>query len=173
MAVESTPITSEALQATVRRLLPSQVGFGSDLEATNLIQPVIDITPSAEGTQLPFALQTSLDSSSSRVGISNATTTLTTESGFYKIILRAVGSAVFNTSNYVALTLIVNGVSTTLFRHVVTQYQNSELNDVIFVPNVSSLTLEASSTAVEAYSTLRKIADVYGNLQNPTNFTFE
>ena len=48
MAVETAPVTSEALQSTVRRLLPSQQGFGSDLEATNLIQPVIDLTPTAE-----------------------------------------------------------------------------------------------------------------------------
>ena len=36
-------ITSEALQATIRRLLPSQTGFGDDLQATNLITPIIDL----------------------------------------------------------------------------------------------------------------------------------
>ena len=33
---EITTITSESLQAEVRRLLPSQRGFGSDLEAPEL-----------------------------------------------------------------------------------------------------------------------------------------
>ena len=47
-------ITSEALQATVRRLLPSQQGFGEDLQASNVITPVIDLTPTAEGSQLPI-----------------------------------------------------------------------------------------------------------------------
>ena len=45
-------ITSEALQATIRRLLPSQQGFGEDLQASNVITPVIDVTPTAEGLSL-------------------------------------------------------------------------------------------------------------------------
>ena len=44
-------ITSEALQATVRRLLPSQQGFGEDLQATTVVTPIIDLTPSAEGSE--------------------------------------------------------------------------------------------------------------------------
>ena len=48
-------ITSEALQATIRRLLPSQQGFGEDLQATNVVQPIIDLTPTAEGTVLPVS----------------------------------------------------------------------------------------------------------------------
>ena len=54
-------ITSEALQATVRRLLPSQQGFGEDLEASNVIQPIIDLTPTAEGNQLPFNLASAIN----------------------------------------------------------------------------------------------------------------
>ena len=54
-------ITSEALQATVRRLLPSQQGFGEDLQASNVILPVIDLTPTAEGSQLPNDLARSLN----------------------------------------------------------------------------------------------------------------
>ena len=46
------PIVSEALQATVRRLLPSQNGFGEDLQASNVIVPIVNLTPSAEGTEL-------------------------------------------------------------------------------------------------------------------------
>ena len=38
-------LTSEALQATIRRLLPSQQGFGEDLQATNVVTPIIDLTP--------------------------------------------------------------------------------------------------------------------------------
>ena len=167
------PITSEALQATIRRLLPSQNGFGEDLQASNVILPTLDITPSAEGTQLPSALQQALDTSSTRVGINNSSFTLTTESGFYRFILRAVGSATFSTSNYVELKLTVGGVDTIIFRHVVTQYQNAVLNDVVFVPPTGSLIVESSSTAVDAAVTLRKIASVNGALQNPVNFSFE
>ena len=54
-------VTSESLQATIRNLLPSQAGFSEDLTATNLIQPIIDLTPTAEGSILRAALQTAID----------------------------------------------------------------------------------------------------------------
>ena len=53
-------VNSEQLQATVRNLLPSQNGFGSELQATNIITPIIDLTPSAEGTVLRQDLQKAL-----------------------------------------------------------------------------------------------------------------
>jgi len=53
-------LTSEALQASIRRLLPSQQGFGLDLEATNVITPIIDLTPTAEGSELRQDLQSAL-----------------------------------------------------------------------------------------------------------------
>ena len=43
-------VNSEALEATVRDLLPSQNGFGSELQASNIITPIIDLTPTAEGS---------------------------------------------------------------------------------------------------------------------------
>ena len=55
-----TQITSEALQATIRRLLPSQQGFGEDLQASNVITPIIDLTPTAEGSSLSENLSTAL-----------------------------------------------------------------------------------------------------------------
>ena len=55
-----TSVTSEALQATIRRLLPSQQGFGEDLQASNVIFPIIDLTPTAEGSVLGTNLQTAI-----------------------------------------------------------------------------------------------------------------
>ena len=50
-------INSEQLEATVRDLLPSQAGFGSELQASNVITPIIDLTATAEGTTTPESLQ--------------------------------------------------------------------------------------------------------------------
>ena len=50
-------VTSESLQAVIRRLLPSQQGFGAELAASNVIQPIIDLTAAAEGFELQFPLQ--------------------------------------------------------------------------------------------------------------------
>ena len=46
-------VNSETLQAQIRDLLPSQAGFGSELRASNVITPIIDLTATAEGSGLP------------------------------------------------------------------------------------------------------------------------
>ena len=81
-----TTITSEALQSTIRRLLPSQQGFGEDLEASNVIQPIIDLTPTAEGTQLPFDLQTAINfTDATAFKAQGSTVTVASTPGFYRI----------------------------------------------------------------------------------------
>ena len=50
-------VNSEQLQTTIRNLLPSQAGFGSELQASNVITPIIDLTASAEGSSTPEFLQ--------------------------------------------------------------------------------------------------------------------
>ena len=76
-------ITSEALQATIRRLLPSQQGFGEDLQASNVITPIIDLTPTAEGSVVRQDLQTALAfGSQTAFDVGGATTTLANSPGF-------------------------------------------------------------------------------------------
>ena len=58
---ELAQVTSNNLEATVRNLLPSVSGFGSRLGAQNVIVPIIDLTPTAEGSVLPVQLQTAWD----------------------------------------------------------------------------------------------------------------
>ena len=54
-------INSQDLESTVRKLLPSQGGAGAgiDLSASTQIIPIIDLTPTAEGSILRQDLQTS------------------------------------------------------------------------------------------------------------------
>ena len=49
-------VNSETLQTLIRDLLPSQNGFGSELQATNVITPIIDLTATAEGSSLDTSL---------------------------------------------------------------------------------------------------------------------
>lgn len=80
-------ITSEALQATIRRLLPSQQGFGEDLQATNVVTPIIDLTPTAEGSNIPTSMQQALNFDQANVFTgSNTTLTLATTSAFYRVV---------------------------------------------------------------------------------------
>ena len=80
-------VNSEELQTQIRDLLPSQNGFGSELQATNVITPIIDLTATAEGSGLPTNLQTALAyGSQTAFNISNATTDLANSPGFYRVV---------------------------------------------------------------------------------------
>jgi len=79
-------INSEALERTIRNILPSQNGFGSELQASNVITPIIDLTPTAEGSVLPTYLQTAFSYGSlSYNSVSNTSTTIQTGGGFYRL----------------------------------------------------------------------------------------
>ena len=74
---EIVPVVSEALEAQVRDLLPSQRGFTEDLQASNVITPIIDLTNAAEGTTTPEILQTAMAyGSNTSFTVQNTTTTV-------------------------------------------------------------------------------------------------
>ena len=80
-------VNSEALQTQIRDLLPSQDGFGSELQASNVITPIIDLTAAAEGSGLPDYLQTALAFGSQTTFLtSNTTDTLANSPGFYRVV---------------------------------------------------------------------------------------
>ena len=79
-------VNSETLQTQIRDLLPSQNGFGSELQASNVITPIIDLTAAAEGSTtaidlaraIAFGSQTAFD-------VSNTSATLVSSPGFYRV----------------------------------------------------------------------------------------
>ena len=79
-------VNSEELQTQIRDLLPSQNGFGSELQATNVITPIIDLTAAAEGSQLRSDLQSALAFGSvTEFNVANATTTIINSPGFWRV----------------------------------------------------------------------------------------
>ena len=80
-------VNSEALQTTIRDLLPSQNGFGSELQASNVITPIIDLTTSAGGSTLPRDLQTALAfGSQTTFDVTNGSSTIANSPGFYRVV---------------------------------------------------------------------------------------
>ena len=59
MAEEFT-IKSEQIEAKINQLLPSQGGYGAglDFSASTMVIPIVDLTETAEGSQLRQDLQT-------------------------------------------------------------------------------------------------------------------
>ena len=80
-------VNSEALQTQIRDLLPSQNGFGSELQASNVITPIIDLTAAAEGSGLATDLARSIAfGSQTAFETVNTTTNLASSPGFYRVV---------------------------------------------------------------------------------------
>lgn len=171
-------ITSEALQATIRRLLPSQAGFSEDLEAVNTIQPIIDLTPTAEGSQLPPQLQQAINfGGATNVETEGGTSVFSVTPGFYRvsvtISLEVLGSAVTN-----ALMGLNDGASTKKIcelqmAETLNTASLSNFYDLIVYVRTGETIVASADTDCTIVGTIRQVADVYGNLINPTGFTFE
>lgn len=178
---EITTITSESLQAEVRRLLPSQRGFGGDLEAQNVIVPIIDLTPTAEGSALRDDLQTA----SSFVNVTAANSrnagavTLLSSPGFYKykaaLSILSAGSADSN----VARIDIKDGLGAKLLHMLANNSDTAPeepntiaVEGICFLRTGDSLVID---TTLDARITISAwpIADVNGNFINPGGFSFE
>lgn len=174
-----TTITSEALQAQIRRLLPSQQGFGIDLEATNVVQPIIDITPAAEGSQLPSYLQTAYSfDSNTAIDVQETTVNYAVSPGFYRVT--GICTIRADSTNSRAVSLLVRTAVTTkrifgfltLSGGINGEYLAERIDEYLFLQTGESFEISAS-TGCTVRGSFRQIADVNGNLINPIGFTFE
>lgn len=168
-------VNSEALQTQIRDLLPSQNGFGSELQATNVITPIIDLTRAAEGSSTPEYLQRALSFGSQTVyNVSNTTTTLINTTGFFDIFgginVYEIGSA---QSCKFSLT---DGVSTKIIyeQRAITAVTSdiafsNPFKMTVFLAAGESLTCTATQFA-EFVGSSRQIATGDGTLVNPNGF---
>jgi len=172
------PITSEALQATIRRLLPSQRGFGEDLQASNVITPIINVTPTAEGSQLPVDLARAFSFGSiTEFESANNTVTIANTPGFYRVFGTLVQLA--SAPNSIAEFTLTNGIATKHIWKTVDQSgtgaDHFALSFDIDVFLDTGITLQATTSSFEVRLSgcSWQTADRYGNTNNPAGFTFE
>ena len=172
-------VTSEALQQTIRRLLPSQQGFGEDLQASNVILPIVDLTPTAEGTILREDIQTAIAfGSQTAFDVNNAQTTVLNTPGFWRVFgtLNKRGSTTGGSSAYWSMstglsTKNVWGISqdaTTTAQDYVTNY-----DFVVFLRAGDSLIANSFNSNDRFFGSVRQLADVTGNLIPPSGFSVE
>ena len=170
-----TNITSEALQATIRRLLPSQQGFGEDLQASNVITPVIDLTPTAEGSVLGSNLQTALAfGSQTDFNVNNAFATLANSPGFWRVY----GNYTYGTSSGAVISYfyITDGTSNKNLWYSSASNGTGGITNfdfTVFLRAGDSLVARSASTLGNIAGSYRQIATVTGTLVNPNGFTFE
>lgn len=168
-------VTSEALQATIRRLLPSQQGFGEDLQASNVILPIIDLTPTAEGSILRQDLQTAVTfTQANEFSATGASDNIIAVPGFYHLI----GTCTIQQASGATRTGsidITDGLSTKSVWNASLTANGNE-NAVSYDINMTFF-LDAGETAVanagpqaNVSGSVRQIADKQGNLVDPAGY---
>lgn len=171
-----TSVTSEALQAQIRNLLPSQEGFGTDLMAQNVIVPIIDLTSAAEGSSTPEILQTAWDFATSYSKAENSTVTAINNTGFWRV--GAIYSGVTSNSSGISKIYINSGLTTKTIWSFDTNNTTTATHGIINIPEFvvflrsgDSLVLSSSQSDMTIESWSRQIADVNGTFTQPLGFT--
>lgn len=172
-----TSITSEALQAAIRRLLPSQQGFGEDLQASNVITPIIDLTATAEGSDVPQNLQQALAfGSQTAFSVSGSSSVLTSTPGFYRVIgVSSVRNSTSGPNNSNTLNMTDSLTTKSVWKHELVSLSGtyavaSDVDIIAFLATGISISAVSSSTNAVFAGSIRQVADVNGNLVNPTGF---
>lgn len=169
------PIVSESLEAQIRNLLPSQNGFTEDLQAQNVIVPVIDLTSAAEGSSTPQNLQTALAfGSQTAFSIQNQTTVIVNNTGFYRIF-GVVSIRNVNGADQTASFTMSDGLSSKTIWQMYSDQGTSgviteQFDFVVFIASGESISGVASSSEMRIVGSSRQIANVNGRLVNPSGF---
>ena len=168
-------INSQELEDKVRKVLPSQGGAGAgfDLSASTQIIPIIDLTESAEGSNVREDLQTALSFNSiTTFTVTGATSTLISNTGYYRVFGNFNGfpssSAVRNAR------FALNDGTTDKFFQDYNLFATSNLGIVmvpfdfiVFLPAGHSLKATTNVTQTVLEGCFRQIADINGDLVNP------
>ena len=165
-------INSQELEDKVRTLLPSQGGAGAgfDLSASTQIIPIIDLTESAEGSNLRQDLQTAYSHGNiTNYEVNNATTTVISNTGFWQtfgnicIDSGAAGDEIGN--------LKINDGSTTksLYKIAIDSagtslYQVYPFSFVFKLEAGDSFEVDSNGTPVTIIGAVRQIASIDGTL---------
>ncbi len=167
-------IKSQKLEDKINQLLPSQGGAqaGVDLSASSTIIPIIDLTESAEGSDVRADIQTALSFSTiTAFDVRNTTTTLISTTGYYRIFGKA-NMASNATATVTGRFSITDGIST----KIISQYRAVsgpttaivEVYDfIVLLKAGESFVGTSTSNDVFLSGCSRQIADISGNLINP------
>ena len=161
-------INNQQLQSKVDSLLPSQGGAGSgfDLSASTQIIPIIDLTESAEGSNLRQDLQSSLSFNSvTAFDVTNTTTTIINNTGYFRIFGTFTGFGITE-----ALVQINDGVSDKDLISYRTDNSNPSVipyDFIVFLEPGHSIKMNVSSSNGFMVGCTRQIASIDEVLVNP------
>lgn len=168
-------VNSEALETQIRDLLPSQNGFGSELQASNVITPIIDLTAAAEGAGLRSDLQTALAfGSQTSFTVENTTATIANSPGFYRVVGNLYSSSASTGDQFTGFTMTDGLSSKDVFMARIAAGINSAVTvpyDLVFWLDTGiSLVADSGSGSINNSGSIRQIADSQGTLVNPSGY---
>lgn len=172
-------VTDEALEKRFRDTFRSQGGaeLVDDLYAQGVIVPVVDFTAAATGQQLATDLQTAWDFSTGHNTVSNTTTTLISNAGFWRVALNIFVQTSTTAARNGAVYL-TDGLSSRPiweFNTISTVSEQQDLEDnaefVVFLRSGDSFVATSNNVSVILDISYRQIATVSGDLVNPSGFT--
>ena len=167
MAQEFT-IKSQQIENKINQLLPSQGGFqpGVDFSASTMVIPIVDLTETAEGSNLRQDLQSSFCINSTFNAVTGATTTIINTTGYFR--LKGTYRSTNTTSNTSTIR-ITDGFSTTNLLSFASSVNGTfeDFDFLVFVNAGDSVAVASNANCVLNVVS-RQIADVNGNLTNPS-----
>lgn len=164
-------INSSAIETKINQLLPSQGGFGAgvDFSASTMVIPIVDLTETAEGSNVRVDLQTALSfTTANTFAVNNTTTTIITTTGYWRILGTICTSTDTSTQN---ASVILNDGSSDKTIYNLRQSSNQEtvtstIDLLIFLKAGHSCKIRADNP-VTFDGSARQIADINGNLIDP------
>jgi hypothetical protein len=168
-------IKSQQIEDKINQLLPSQGGFapGVDFSASTTVIPIVDLTETAEGSNLRQDLQTALSLDSiSAFNVVNTTTTLVNTPGYYRIFGMFTGKNATSAVESADLKL-TDGISSKTIVTFRLRQLGSEINNlnafdfIVFLEAGESITATSTDANVFVSGNTRQVADLQGNLVNP------
>ena len=169
-------IKSQKLEDKINQLLPSQGGFqpGVDFSASTMVIPIVDLTETAEGSDVREDLQTAFSHNSiTATFVDNSQTeTLVTTTGYYRVFGNGTCNDASGSDQLFKIFLSDGATDKNVFviqidRTATGSHLSDNFDFIVFLSAGDSLKATATSQATGNVTT-RQIADISGNLVNPT-----
>lgn len=164
------PFVSEEFQRAFRNTFKGQVNSGRDLHVSDVVIPVVDFTPTASTTSIPFDLLTSRNRNTGGIAVTStsASTDVTTQTGFFRL------STTFKATNDSFINFFFDDGSATFSFFKMNCQANQAVTSEFFVYNrvgdkiAIQTDLGAGTGEVVVFFT--PIADVNGDLIQPSGY---
>ena len=157
-------IKSETLEDKINQLLPSQGGFaaGVDLSASTTIVPIVDLTESAEGSNIRQDLQTAYGLNTTTFDLTGGTTTVLDTTGYYRV--KGIYRAATATSTRGKLQVSDATTTKDILNFATTVVGQIVPYDLIIYLAASHYIQIELQTNANINGAIKQIADVNGNL---------